>query len=93
MTTCSPTSIAPSLVSTAATDSSSRETNLVTSTPSSTEIPSARHSSRRPRPTDVEREPALALVQADGDALRAPVGEGPFMCSSTSDSPLINSER
>jgi hypothetical protein len=48
ITTCSPTSIVPSLVSTAATESSSRDTKPVTSTPSSTVTPSARHLSRRP---------------------------------------------
>ena len=47
----------------------------VTSTPESTGRPPPRTSRRGLDGVHVEREPALALVQADRDALRAPVGE------------------
>ena len=76
MTSCSPTSIRPWSVSTAVTASSGPSSSPVTSTPVRISTPSA--AGLRGEPVDgvlVEREAALGLVQAGGDALRAPVGE------------------
>ena len=76
MTTCSPTSIGPALVSTADTEPSSRDTKPVTSTPSSDGDSLGEALVAQPEHgLDVEREAALVLVEADGHALRPPVGE------------------
>ena len=78
-TTCSPTSTRPAEVSTAVIDPSDASSNPRTSTPGSTDTPSSRHFPCRPVDrVHVEGEAALVLVQADRDALRAPVGEEPL---------------
>ncbi len=93
-TTCSPTSISPALVSTAETVPSSRDAKPVTSTPSRTETPSARHLSRSPS-TDstLNAKPPWCSCRQIVTPCARQSGKSAFMCASTSASPAISSER
>ena len=94
MTTCSPTSTRPADVSTAVIEPSGASSKPVTSTPAMTVTPTSAHLPSSPRTESMlKAKPPWCSCRHVVTPRARQSGKSPFMCSSTSASPKISSER